>query len=150
MVDFNFIYVSKMDHCLANGRRFMWGLLSFIGWDRSRWVQSQVQRGTVITRSIFYANPHKMHPGRDMRCNLWFHTLIYILLQSTQCCMKYRISYYFGPRYNGTGLYLHFASDNDNWWVSTWIINQELFPSVYLRWSLTTERSSWSWGSESI
>ena len=29
--------------------------------------------------------------GRGMGCNLWFDTLIYILLKSTQCCMKYHV-----------------------------------------------------------
>ena len=44
----------------------------------------------------FLPNPHKIQPisrpsGRDMGCNLWFDTLIYILHQSTQCCIKYRV-----------------------------------------------------------
>ena len=35
---------------------------------------------------------HIVHPlGRDMGCNLWFDTLIYILSQSTQCGMKYPV-----------------------------------------------------------
>ena len=44
----------------------------------------------------FLPNPHKIHLiarplGRDMGCNLWFDTLIYILSQSTQCGMKYPV-----------------------------------------------------------
>ena len=44
----------------------------------------------------FLAYPHKIHLiarplGRDMACNLWFDNLIYILFQSAQCCMKYRV-----------------------------------------------------------
>ena len=44
----------------------------------------------------FLPNPHKIHPiarplGRGMVCNLCFDTLIYILLQSTQCRIRYRV-----------------------------------------------------------
>ena len=44
----------------------------------------------------FLPNPHKIHPiartlGWAMGCILWFDTAIYILLESTQCCMKYRV-----------------------------------------------------------
>ena len=44
----------------------------------------------------FLSNPHKIHPiarplGRGMVCDLWFDTLIYILLQSTQCGKRYRV-----------------------------------------------------------
>ena len=42
----------------------------------------------------FLQNPHKIHPidhplGRDIGRSLWFDTTIYILLQPTQCFMKY-------------------------------------------------------------
>ena len=44
----------------------------------------------------FPRNPHKIHPiahplRRSMGCYLWFDALILILLQSTQCCMNYRV-----------------------------------------------------------
>ena len=44
----------------------------------------------------FLPNSHKIQPidrplGRDIGCNLWFDTLIYISIQSTQCCLKYRV-----------------------------------------------------------
>ena len=56
-----------------------------------------VPSGNTVRRHYnavdFLPNPHKKHPlarslGWDMRCNLWFDTRIYILIQSTQCCMK--------------------------------------------------------------
>ena len=42
----------------------------------------------------FLPNPLMICPiarplGWDMWCNLWYDTMFYILLQSTQCCMKY-------------------------------------------------------------
>ena len=42
----------------------------------------------------FLPNPHEIHPiacplGRGIVCNLWFDTLIYILLQSTQCRIRF-------------------------------------------------------------
>ena len=44
----------------------------------------------------FLLKSQKIHPtarplGRDVGCYFWFETLIDILLQSTQCCMKYRV-----------------------------------------------------------
>ena len=53
----------------------------------------------------FLLNPHKIHPTAcpldwDMGYNLWFDTLIDILLQSTQS--TYEIWGYVGPCYNGT------------------------------------------------
>ena len=44
----------------------------------------------------FHQNSHKMHPiahplGQDMGCNLWFDSLIQIMLQTTQCCMKHLV-----------------------------------------------------------
>ena len=44
----------------------------------------------------FLPNPHKIHPiarllGQNMGCNLWFDTLIQILLWSTQCSIKYHV-----------------------------------------------------------
>ena len=43
----------------------------------------------------FLPSPHEIHPiarplGRGMVCNLWFDTLLYILLQSTQCRNRFR------------------------------------------------------------
>ena len=42
----------------------------------------------------FILNPYKIRPiadplGQGMGCDLWYVTLIYSLLQSMQCCMKY-------------------------------------------------------------
>ena len=50
---------------------------------------------------------HKMHPivrrlGRYIGCNLCLDTLIYVMHQSTKCCMKYLPGQ---PCYNGTRLY---------------------------------------------
>ena len=40
----------------------------------------------------FHEYSHKMHPIEGMGCNLWFNTLICIMLQSMQCCMKYLVT----------------------------------------------------------
>ena len=44
----------------------------------------------------FLPNPHKIHIiarwlGRDMGCNLWFDTQIYIMFHSAQSTLKYRV-----------------------------------------------------------
>ena len=54
------------------------------GYDNNLVVQ--LKRGLFL----FLPNPHKLHPI-DMGCNLWFDSLLYILLQSLQCCMKYHV-----------------------------------------------------------
>ena len=61
-------------------------------------IDTDIEYGVVITRQIFYQILTKLHPidrsiGREMCllrvvCDL---KLIYIPLQSTQCCMEYRV-----------------------------------------------------------
>ena len=57
----------------------------------------------------FFINIHKRHPiarllGRGMGCLLWIQCLIH-WYSAARPAIIYAISYYFGPRYNGTQLY---------------------------------------------
>ena len=62
--------------------------------------QSMVCLTTVRCKMDWYeVHPHKIHSiacplEQEMGHNLWFGILTYILLQSMQCCMKYRIILY--------------------------------------------------------
>ena len=75
----------------------------------------ELQRGAVITRSIFWKTLIR-HPlarplGRDIGFLLWNETLIFILSQYVQCYMQ---PFDIGPRYNHTRLYIcmfyHFST----------------------------------------
>ena len=66
---------------------------------QSRVLQARAKNPLYTVRCRYNAvnflpNPHEIHPiarplGRGMVCNLWFDTLIYILLQSTQCRIRF-------------------------------------------------------------
>ena len=76
-------------------------LMVTIHWPQGQNIVWYIHPGVNTVRCRYNAvnflpNPHKIHLiarplGRDKERNLWFDTLIYILSQSTQCCMKYPV-----------------------------------------------------------